>query len=270
MHGCGAWYAIMARLSDYAAVPAAQDAPSMRSPHACLWLIRRPARRRLSRGLADKGGYVVAADKGAETCRAAGVVPDAYCRPRFRLGCGWCLASSEAGRRSSSEKYATDLSLAIDCARHEAARQRRPLRLTVTQHLAVGRTMLWRGGTSRRCRQRVSRTGRGTRLRCAWCQCGDQRWRLRALAVGAGVPSRFGRGTGNGGERVRHGGVLTRSPIFNDLGISNMVESEDAVVSVSSVPLPRSAAVGARAWLLPYGAIRNAASPFALTVRKIP
>ncbi len=124
-------------IEDYAAVPAAQDAPSDAEPLRVLVVDGSPAPSSpaLVARLADRADYVVAADKGAETCRAAGVVPDAYCGDRDSVSAAdGAWASSEAGRSISfpSEKYATDLSLAIDCARHEAARQRRPLRLTVT------------------------------------------------------------------------------------------------------------------------------------------
>lgn len=89
----------------------------------------------LVRDLAAQSDYVVAADRGARVCREAGVVPDMLCGDGDSMGedvQGWAGETGIAQIRFPSEKYATDLALAIDCARHEAARRGEVLVLTVT------------------------------------------------------------------------------------------------------------------------------------------
>ena len=84
--------------------------------------------------LASEADYVIAADRGAEQCKAAGVAPHMYCGDDDSASADTALwARTDAGRniRFPSDKYATDLALAIDCARHEAARQAKLLELTV-------------------------------------------------------------------------------------------------------------------------------------------
>ena len=228
-------------IENYAAVPAAQDAPSDAEPLRALVVDGSPAPSSpaLVARLADRADYVVAADKGAETCRAAGVVPDAYCGDHDSVSAAdGAWASSEAGRSISfpSEKYATDLSLAIDCARHEAARQRRPLRLTVTcasggrpDH-ALGVVGLL-AGAANACPALVEDSFEMRVVSVA----GSREWRL-----GAGARGRtFSAVAVAPGTVVSESGMkwcLDEKPLglLNDLGISNMVESEDAVVSVSS------------------------------------
>lgn len=228
-------------IEDYAAVPAAQDAPSDAEPLRALVVdgAPSPSSPALVARLADRADYVVAADKGAETCRAAGVVPDAYCGDHDSVSAAdGAWASSEAGRSISfpSEKYATDLSLAIDCARHEAARQRRPLRLTVTcasggrpDH-ALGVVGLLVGAANA-CPALVEDSFEMRVVSAA----GAREWRLgtdahgRIFSAVAVAP----------GTVVSESGMkwcLDEKPLglLNDLGISNVVESEDAVVSVSS------------------------------------
>lgn len=189
--------------------------------------------------LAAGADYVVAADRGAETCRAAGVVPDAYCGDHDSVSPetgAW--ASGRAGRTIEfpSEKYATDLSLAIDCARHEAARQGRRLRLTVTcasggrpDH-ALGVVGLLAGAADA-CPALVEDA-----FEMRIVAAGDApEWRLGEKAEGhtfsviAVAP----------GTVVSESGMrwcLDRRPLglLNDLGVSNVVEDKDAAVSVSS------------------------------------
>ena len=85
--------------------------------------------------LADAADYVIACDRGAKVCRAAHVRPDAF------VGDGdsadsdtlaWVYAKAPRIIGFPSEKYATDLSLAIDAARHEAARRHARLELVLT------------------------------------------------------------------------------------------------------------------------------------------
>ena len=89
----------------------------------------------LVRELADQSDYVVAADRGALACREAGVVPDMFCGDSDSIDAealAWAQDASSAQIAFPSEKYATDLSLAIACARHEASRQHKALALTIT------------------------------------------------------------------------------------------------------------------------------------------
>lgn len=85
--------------------------------------------------LAAEADYVIAADRGAGACHAAGVTPDMYCGDDDSADAdlvAWARESAGRALRFPQEKYATDLALAIDCARHEAARQAKALELTVT------------------------------------------------------------------------------------------------------------------------------------------
>lgn len=85
--------------------------------------------------LASQSDYVIAADRGAQACRSAGVVPQMLCGDADSLDAevlAWAQEVCAAEIRYPSLKYATDLSLAIACARHEAARRAARLELTVT------------------------------------------------------------------------------------------------------------------------------------------
>ncbi len=89
----------------------------------------------LVRRLAGESDYLVAADRGAEMLYAAGVEPDVFCGDADSVSpevAAWAHASARTDIRFPSEKYATDLALAIDCARHEAARRGAQLQLTMT------------------------------------------------------------------------------------------------------------------------------------------
>ncbi|MCI6274261.1 MAG: thiamine diphosphokinase [Coriobacteriaceae bacterium] len=189
--------------------------------------------------LAAAADYVVAADRGAEACRAAGVVPDVYSGDHDSVSAetdAW--ARGQAGRSIAFpvEKYATDLSLAIDCARHEAARQARPLRLTVTcasggrpDH-ALGVVGLLAGAAD--ASPALVEDAFEMRVVAAG---GADEWRLGADARGrtfSAVAVAPGTVVSESGMRW----CLEESPLglLNDLGISNVVEGEDAVVSVSS------------------------------------
>ncbi|MDO4403654.1 MAG: thiamine diphosphokinase [Atopobiaceae bacterium] len=85
--------------------------------------------------MAAQSDYVIAADRGAQACREAGVVPHMFCGDADSLDedtLKWVQASPSAEIRYPEEKYATDLALAVACARHEAARKSAGLRLYVT------------------------------------------------------------------------------------------------------------------------------------------
>ena len=231
----------LALIEDYSVAPEAQDVASGAEPLRVLVVDGSPvpSSSALVARLADEADYVVAADRGAETCRAAGVVPDVYCGDHDSVSAvdgAW--ASSEAGRSIEfpSEKYATDLSLAIDCARHEAARQRRPLRLAVTcasggrpDH-ALGVVGLL-ADAANACPALVEDSFEMRVVSAA----GAREWRLGANARGrtfSAVAVAPGTVVSESGMRW----CLDEKPfgLLDDLGISNVVESEDAVVSVSS------------------------------------
>ena len=62
-------------------------------------------------------------------------MPDVFCGDDDSVGgiaSAWAHEGAKTDIRFPSEKYATDLALAIDCARHEAARRNAHLELTVT------------------------------------------------------------------------------------------------------------------------------------------
>lgn len=85
--------------------------------------------------LAGRSDYVIAADRGAHACREAGVVPHMLCGDADSIGAdvlAWAGETGAAQIRYPQEKYATDLALAIACARHEAARRGAALELTLT------------------------------------------------------------------------------------------------------------------------------------------
>lgn len=89
----------------------------------------------LVRGLAEGADYVVAADRGAESLHAAGVVPDVFCGDADSVSpevAAWARQRASADILYPTEKYESDLGLAVACARHEAARLRRHLALTLT------------------------------------------------------------------------------------------------------------------------------------------
>ena len=89
----------------------------------------------LLRELASSVDYVIAADRGAEPlyraqARIDALVGDADSASAEALA--WAHAAAATDIRFSSEKYATDLALAIECAKNEAARRNSRLQLTLT------------------------------------------------------------------------------------------------------------------------------------------
>lgn len=86
-------------------------------------------------GLAREADYVVAADAGAGALRAAGVSPDVFCGDCDSAdddSARWAREVAAGEIALPREKYATDLSYAIGCARHEAARRGVRARLALT------------------------------------------------------------------------------------------------------------------------------------------
>ena len=94
-----------------------------------------PSSVELVRALAAGADYVVVADRGAEVLFQAGVRPNVFCGDADSVSpevAAWAHGQASTDIRFPVEKYATDLALAIDCARHEAARQGARLHLTLT------------------------------------------------------------------------------------------------------------------------------------------
>ena len=94
-----------------------------------------PSSPALVKQLADASDYVIAVDRGAKACQLAGVTPQMLCGDADSLDADtleWAERASAAEIRYPQEKYATDLALAVACARHEAARRGADLRLTLT------------------------------------------------------------------------------------------------------------------------------------------
>ena len=185
--------------------------------------------------LGDEADYVVVADGGADACRAAGVVPDLFCGDDDSASCeavAWARGAARATVSFPSEKYATDLALALDCARHEAARRGAPLAVTLTcasggrpdHALAVVGQLAGAGCAS----ARVVEDGYEMRIVSA---TGEIRWELGPEALGrtfsaiAVAPD----------TRVDERGMrweLADKPmdLLGDLGVSNVVTSADASI----------------------------------------
>ncbi|MDM8270450.1 thiamine diphosphokinase [Thermophilibacter provencensis] len=183
--------------------------------------------------LADSSDYVICADGGADVCRRAGIVPDVFCGDSDSASdeaAAWAAAAARTCVSFPSEKYATDLALAIDCARHEAARRTAPLSLKVTcasggradHALAVVGLLAGAGCAS----ARIVEDAYEMRIVSAE---GESRWELGPDAVGR----TFSAVAVAPGTRVDERGMrweLEDKPmgLLDDLGISNVVSSPDA------------------------------------------
>lgn len=129
------WAEVSLPLLDDFAVPAPAPEPA----RPCRVLVVDgspcPSSPALVAALAREADYVVAADRGAMACRAAGVVPQAFVGDADSCDAPTAAWAREVALRTISfpaEKYATDLALALDAARHEAARRGAPCALTLT------------------------------------------------------------------------------------------------------------------------------------------
>lgn len=192
----------------------------------------------LVRRLADESGYVIAVDRGLGACRAAGVVPDLLCGDGDSAGeelSAWAREVVANEIRYPTEKYTTDLSLAIACARHEAARRGAALALTLT--CATGGrpdhalAVMGRLADAADARPRLVEDGLECRLLSPE---GAARWELGAsgAAVGAtfsAIPLTEVAVLSEEGMRWN----LDRRelPLLSDEGISNMVIDEAACVT---------------------------------------
>lgn len=192
-----------------------------------------PSAPALVSGLADEADYVICADGGADACRAAGVAPDVFCGDgdsASGTAAAWASSAARTCVAFPSEKYATDLALALDCARHEASRRQAPLSLTVTcvsggrpDHALAALGLLSGSGAAG---ARIVEDGYEMRIVSA---AGEREWALGPAAVGR----TFSAVAVAPGTRVDERGMrweLDDKPmvLLGDLGISNVVTSEDA------------------------------------------
>ena len=189
--------------------------------------------------LAEAADYVIAADAGADACRAAGVKPDLFCGDDDSASedaAAWARDAARASVGFPSEKYATDLALAIDAARHEAARREAALALTVTcaaggrpdHALAVVGQLA--GADCASARQVED----GFEMRIVSAE-GEGTWKLGPEAVGR----TFSAVAVASNTRVDERGMrweLSDHPmaLLGDLGISNVVTASDAAVTCRS------------------------------------
>lgn len=185
--------------------------------------------------LAEASDYVICADGGADACRAAGVAPDVFCGDgdsASGAAASWAASAARTRVTFPSEKYATDLALALDCAHHEASRHEAPLALTVTcasggrpdHALAVVGQLASSGAAS----ARIVEDGYEMRV---VSEAGERAWRLGPDAVGR----TFSAVAVAPGTRIDERGMrweLDDKPmgLLDDLGISNVVTSPDAEV----------------------------------------
>ncbi|WP_455136952.1 thiamine diphosphokinase [Thermophilibacter sp.] len=186
--------------------------------------------------LAATADYVVCADRGADACRAAGVAPDVYCGDSDSASPeadAWARTAASTCIGFPSEKYATDLALALDCARHEASRRGEALRLTLTcatggrpDHALAVLGQLARSGAAA-----ARQVEDGFEMRVVSADA-DASWELGEAAVGR----TFSAVAVAPGTRIDERGMrweLSDHPmgLLDDLGVSNVVTSADASVT---------------------------------------
>lgn len=195
-----------------------------------------PSSPELVAALAAEADYVVCADGGADLCRAAGVTPDVFCGDddsASPAAAAWAEASAARHVGFPADKYATDLSLALDCARHEATRRACALSVTLTcasggrpDHALAVVGQLVNAGAAR---ARLVEDAFEMRVVSAEH---ERLWDLGPEAVGR----TFSAVAVAPGTRIDETGMrweLDDKPmeLLGDLGISNVVTSPDARVS---------------------------------------
>lgn len=145
----------------------------------------------------------------------------------------WAHAHATTDISFPAEKYATDLSLAIGCAAHEAARRRCALDLTVTC------------ATGGRLDQQLAVVGLLAQAPAASTRLVEDGFEMRALAPEGAPTWDFGQAAAGKtfsvialapGTRVDIQGAKWplkdySLPLLADLGISNVVEQEGAKVT---------------------------------------
>ena len=193
-----------------------------------------PSSVELVRALAAGADYVVAADRGAEVLFQAGVRPNVFCGDADSVSpevAAWAHGQASTDIRFPVEKYATDLALAIDCARHEAARQGARLHLTLTcatggrpdHQLAVLGLLAMHANAS----PRVVADGVEYRV---LSPLGTRDWRIDVPgATFSAIALREGTVISEVGARWE----LHHQPLalLSDLGISNVVGPEGATIT---------------------------------------
>ena len=189
--------------------------------------------------LSDESDYVICADGGADVCRRAGIAPDVFCGDLDSASdeaSSWAASAARTCVRFPVEKYATDLALAIDCARHEAARRAAPLALTVTcgsggradHSLAVVGLLAGAGCASARIVED------DYEMRIVSPE-GESCWRLGPEAVGRTFSAVAVAPDTCVSERGMQWELSDKSMgLLDDLGISNVVVSPDAEISCTS------------------------------------
>ena len=229
----------LALLEDYARPQAqARTASSPADPLEVLLVdgSPEPSAPALVAELAGAADYVVAVDRGAEVLLAAGREPDVFVGDADSVSpeaADWARAHARTDIRFPSEKYATDLALALDCAAHEAARAGRPLAVTLTcasggrpdHSLAVIGLLASAPAASARMVED------GFELRVLKPE-GQARWELGEAAVGR----TFSAVAVAPGTRIDEEGMqwpLEDKPmdLLGDLGVSNVVVSAGAAVA---------------------------------------
>lgn len=185
--------------------------------------------------LADENDYVIAADAGVDVCRGAAVTPHAWvgdADSALSSARTWARAHVPTIIDYPKEKNATDLKLAFDCARHEAARRRQKLELTLTcasrgrmdHALGVLGLLLAHSELS----SRIVEDGVECRL---LSPDANPCWELGVDAVGATFSAVPLVGSATVSERGLQWELdrFTLAPL-DDRGISNIVSSDDARV----------------------------------------
>lgn len=236
----------LALLNDYAdPVAAAGDAASGEKPALPVLVVDgspEPSSSALVARLAAEAEYVICADGGAAVCRAAGVVPDVFCGDADSASAAdadWVRAGAATDIRFPAEKYATDLSLALDCARHEAARQGRALALTLTcasggrpDHALAVVGLLAHAARAGAVCARLVEDASELRILCPESQ---SEWHLGTEACGCTFSAVAVAPGTRIDERGMHWELEDHAMgLLDDLGISNVVTSEDAVVTCRS------------------------------------
>ena len=122
-----------ALLDDYAEDEGEQPASACRVLVVCG--SPEPSSPELVRALAAEADNVIACDRGATACKDANVVPQVFVGDGDSAdieALAWVQSVVERNITFPPEKYATDLALAIEAARHEAARRCARPELTLT------------------------------------------------------------------------------------------------------------------------------------------
>ena len=189
--------------------------------------------------LAAEADYVVVADGGADVCRAAGVTPDVFCGDEDSASgeaARWAEGAAASVIRFPSDKYATDLSLALDCAAHEAARRGAALDLTLTC-ASGGRpdhALAVLGQLAAASAARARLVEDAYELHVLKPE-GEPTWHLGADANGRTFSAVALAFKTQLSERGMHWELDHKNlPLLGDLGISNKVTSDEATVTCHS------------------------------------